>query len=510
MVPEIHDAKHPPATMTPDALSAAFSVTSPRVTGSRTPWQSALVHGLVLSLWVTLVAVALWAHGPAMWLVGLVYLAYDTFLQALTFMGTRELVWPPAHTTSPTTNQVASVVPSLGVIVAAHNEAAVLPEAIAGLMVQSHAPDQIVIADDGSCDGTAQLLQNRFGLVMPPLGQLSAASTVLPALHWLRLPHGGKARALNAAAVQMNTDVIVTVDADTWLNDSALAAMGQAYAQDPHLVAATGVLSPQCDATTIGRLLQWFQTHEYIRNFLARHTWMRLNGLLLISGAFGAYRRQSLLAVGGFDPESMVEDYELVHRLRRHSARQGLHWTTQVVGQARAITEAPSTLSAFLRQRRRWFGGFLHTHYWYRDMVGQRIHGAVGRRMLPVKAMDTLQPLVGLFFVALLVTAAARGHDLWLWQVLQIMALKLMVDMAFHAWAMHAYARWVGTPPVKRPWLNLVVTLVEPFSFQLLRHLGAALGWLQLLQRNAAWGTQMRAGLRATAKAPNNVPSTSR
>jgi cellulose synthase/poly-beta-1,6-N-acetylglucosamine synthase-like glycosyltransferase len=299
---------------------------------------------------------------------------------------------------------------------------------------------------------------------------------------------------------------VVTVDADTLLDHQALAAMGQAYAQDPHLVAATGVLHPQCSTTPMGRLLQWFQTHEYIRNFLARYTWMRLDGLLLISGAFGAYRRQGLLAVGGFDPSSLVEDYELVHRLRRHSTIHGCQWTTQVVGQAHAITEAPSTLGAFLRQRRRWFGGFLQTQYLYRDMVGERRFGAVGLRMLPVKAMDTLQPLVGLFCMGMLLTTAAHGHGPWLQPVLQVMAVKWLIDMAFHAWAMLAYARWLGTTPLRRTWQHGLITLIEPFSFQMLRHLGAALGWLQLLQANAPWGTQERVGLRTADDAPQ--PST--
>ncbi len=100
-------------------------------------------------------------------------------------------------------------------------------------------------------------------------------------------------------------------------------------------------------------------------------------------------------AVGGFDTDCLVEDYELIHRLHRHAQANGLPWTVRVLGDAQAHTDAPSSTGAFLRQRRRWFGGFLQTQFWYRAMVGDRRYGWLGVAMLPVKAIDTLQPLYG-------------------------------------------------------------------------------------------------------------------
>jgi len=78
-----------------------------------------------------------------------------------------------------------------------------------------------------------------------------------------------------------------------------------------------------------------------------------MDSLLLISGAFAGYRRQALVEVGGFDADCLVQDYELIHRLKRYGAIEGLDWTTAVLGSALARTEAPATLGAFLRQRRR-------------------------------------------------------------------------------------------------------------------------------------------------------------
>jgi cellulose synthase/poly-beta-1,6-N-acetylglucosamine synthase-like glycosyltransferase len=107
-----------------------------------------------------------------------------------------------------------------------------------------------------------------------------------------------------------------------------------------------------------------------MRNFIARFAWMRADSLLLISGAFASFKRDALVDVGGFDPQCLVEDYELIHRLRRYSVDHGLGWDVRVVGDARARTDAPDNLGSFLRQRRRWFAGFLQTQYWNRDMTG--------------------------------------------------------------------------------------------------------------------------------------------
>ncbi|MFM9785710.1 glycosyltransferase, partial [Streptomyces scabiei] len=88
------------------------------------------------------------------------------------------------------------------------------------------------------------------------------------------------------------------------------------------------------------------------RNFLSRYAWMQERGLLLISGAFAAFRREAVVRVGGFDPDCLVEDYELIHRLYRHSADHDLGWTIRVIGGATARTDAPASPMAFLRQRR--------------------------------------------------------------------------------------------------------------------------------------------------------------
>jgi cellulose synthase/poly-beta-1,6-N-acetylglucosamine synthase-like glycosyltransferase len=474
------------------SLREALAAASPRINPRKGTWQSGVIHGSVTALWLLLFARAFFLHGALAWSTGIAYVLYDTLLLAFVTVKTLPLIRRslPAHRSAD-----AADLPSMGVIVAAHNEAGVLPVTLAALLRQTHGPAQIVIADDGSTDGTRDLLTRRFGLVEPVPGELSAPSSRYPNLYWLRVPHGGKAPALNAAIEVMTTETVMTVDADTLLADDATLAMRAAFAQSPKLVAATGILVPVCDRTASGRVFQWFQTYEYMRNFIARFAWMRADSLLLVSGAFASFQRKALVAVGGFDGQCLVEDYELIHRLRRYSVDRDLGWEVRVVGDAHAQTEAPATLGAFLRQRRRWFAGFLQTQYWNRDMTGNARYGTLGRLMLPVKAFDTMQPIYGLTAFALLLGFVFGGHGTIVVSIFSVIGLKTAIDLAFYVWSIHLYRRWTGLTRGTSLPMAVAAAIAEPFTFQLLRHTGAALGWLQFLRGGKTWGKQHRAGL---------------
>jgi cellulose synthase/poly-beta-1,6-N-acetylglucosamine synthase-like glycosyltransferase len=478
------------------SLENALALASPRILPRPATMLGVLIHCSVVALWLVLFARAFFLHGVVAWSTGIAYVVYDTLLLAFVTLKTLPLirpVQPPAASASTRARETA--MPEMGVIVASHNEAAVLPVTLAALLQQMHGPAQIVIADDGSTDGTRDLLTRRFGLTAPADGELSAPSTLYPNLYWLRVPHGGKARALNAAITVMTTETVMTVDADTLLADDATFAMRAAFAASPDLVAAAGILTPVCSKTVAGRLFQFFQTYEYMRNFIARFAWMRADSLLLISGAFASFRRDALIAVGGFDPQCLVEDYELIHRLRRYSVDHGLPWDVSVVGNAHARTDAPGTLASFLRQRRRWFAGFLQTQYWNRDMTGNPRYGTLGMLMLPVKAIDTMQPIYGLTAFALLLGFVFGGHGAIVISIFGVIGLKTAIDLAFYLWCVHLYRRWTGNRAGSSLWMAMAAAIAEPFTFQLIRHGGAALGWLHFLRGGRSWGKQRRSGL---------------
>ncbi|QHI98802.1 glycosyltransferase [Xylophilus rhododendri] len=475
--------------MPDDPLRLARARAQPAAGFGPTPWRSLAIHGAVLLVWVALFAMAFSHGGVLAWSVGVAYVSYDTLLLVFVATQTWMLRLPPREPAAlPAPRGTATV----AVLVAAHNEAAVLPVTLSALLGQTDPPERIVVVDDGSTDATAALLTCRYGVPSTQPGRSSGAGSLHPSLRWLPLPHGGKAVALNAALPLADCDIVLTVDGDTLLEPGAIAAVRRAFAAEPELMIATGVITPVCRAGWQGRLFQWFQTYEYLRNFLSRFAWMRMDSLLLVSGAFAAYRRAELIEVGGFDAASLVEDYELTHRMRRHAVHKGLDWRVRVLGDARARTDAPASLGAFLRQRRRWFGGFLQTQLRYREMVGDRRYGWMGTLMLPVKAIDTLQPLFGLTAFGLLVWDLASGRISLLAAAGAVIGIKLAIDLVFHLWSIHLYRRWAGGGQRVDFARGLLAALAEPFTFQLLRHTGAALGWVMFLTGRGGWGRQQR------------------
>ena len=472
----------------PLALPEILQHESPRLNPRAVPLVSRVIGISSMLLFAALLAQAFFRDGLGAWAVGLAYIAYDTVLLGFTAWHMRRIL-TPAPTAA--TQHALGTRPTLGVLIAAHNEERAIPVTIDALLRQTDLPDLIVIADDGSTDGTAQLLGSRYGLKPHLLDKQIGR----PDLLWLPVVHGGKARALNYAITHVDTEIVLTVDADTLIEEHAIGVLRARFAGEAALVAATGVLTPVCGRGVSGRFFEWFQRYEYIRNFISRFAWMQINALLLISGAFAAFRRDAVMAVGGFDPECLVEDYELIHRLHRHSIDHNLGWTVRVVGDAQARTDAPETLPAFLRQRRRWFAGFLQTQRWNRDMTGNARFGFLGTLMMPIKALDTLQPLYGLAAFGILIAVIATKNFALALPILLVMIAKIIIDMAFHLWSLSVYRKWTGSAH-NISWSKAVLAaLLEPFSFQLMRHSGAAWGWFTFLTGRQSWGKQNRGGI---------------
>jgi cellulose synthase/poly-beta-1,6-N-acetylglucosamine synthase-like glycosyltransferase len=225
-----------------------------------------------------------------------------------------------------------------------------------------------------------------------------------------------------------------------------------------------------------------------------------------VSGAFAAYRKSALQSVGGYDAHNLVEDYELIHRLHRYSDDQGMNWQILVVPQARATTDAPDSVFKFLKQRQRWFAGFLQTQFANSDMIGNPKY-RIGRFMLIVKSFDTLQPIFGLVAASILILSLLRGLRI-AGPLLILIFAKIFIDLVFHFWSVYVYYRWRNQKVTDAMWFRAALaTIFEPFSFQILRHLGAAFGWVAFLRKNREW-TPQRSSLERpeAARVPDRNP----
>ena len=449
-----------------------------------------LLFSAVLGLLLFTLYASFAFHGVAAWMIGLVYIAYDSLLLGFMVVSSQVAVTKedrkraaPPGPPSPKAGR-----PTVTVLICARNERLVLPPCLRALSAQTEPADEIIILDDGSTDSMIDWLTTEFDLAFEPIGSGALGiSPRFPGLRVWRKPNTGKADSLNLGWKMARGEIVVTLDADTCVEPGALAAIRDGFVEDPNLGIAGGVLVPVCRRTAWAPFFQFLQTFEYARGFLWRLTFMQYNMLLLISGAFAAYRRSVLEAAGGFDQTSWVEDYELTHRVYRDAFDSGHPVTVKTISGARATTDAPAAIDTFLNQRRRWFAGFIATHFKYHGMVGNGRYGAVGRYMLCLKTLDLLLPIYALAALVVLVVLLSIHHSLSSF-IVKLIVAKLIFDLILHAYSIVLYQRWLGIPLSRKLWIqSFGATLSEPFFFQILRQLGAVFGWLAFLRRRIDW-----------------------
>ncbi len=371
-------------------------------------------------------------------------------------------------------------------MIPAWNEEATLVRCLEALLRQGDQPEEIVVADDGSSDDSLALLQERFALTFPAGDDLGVSGTH-PHLRVLRKPHSGKADSLNRAIARTTAEVVMVLDADTLLCPGAIAAVRRSFAAHPDVDAVGGVLLPVCSASRRGRWFGFFQRYEYVIGHLWRLTWSRFDATLLISGACGAFRREPLLAAGGFDPSSWTEDYEVMFRLHRHLRRLGRPCRVRIEPDFVARTEAPETIPTFLRQRRRWIGGAAETLFRYRHLVGNRRYGALGMLHLAHNTLVLAQPVA----VAGLLVMGLLGWDLLplsaFFAIVWVPLLaKIGLNQLIVLGRLWIYRRDVGARGTSFG-KGLLEELIRPFLYRPLQVVSYLWGYWGALRRSRVW-----------------------
>ncbi|MGW6918797.1 bifunctional polysaccharide deacetylase/glycosyltransferase family 2 protein [Kitasatospora sp. NPDC054939] len=257
----------------------------------------------------------------------------------------------------------------VSVIVPAYNESAGIEAAVRSLLASDH-PVEVVVVDDGSTDGTADLVE---GLN-------------LPYVRVIRQQNAGKPAALNTGIAAARAELLVMVDGDTVFEPDAVRMLVQPFA-DPDV----GAVSGNAKVANRGGLLGRWQHIEYVVGFnLDRRLFDLAECMPTVPGAVGAFRRSAVLAVGGVGDETLAEDTDLTMALCRDG------WRVVYEEKARAWTEAPASLSALWRQRYRWCYGTLQAMWKHRAALRQRGRaGKLGRRGLGYLLMfQVLLPLL--------------------------------------------------------------------------------------------------------------------
>ncbi|WP_461858198.1 bifunctional polysaccharide deacetylase/glycosyltransferase family 2 protein [Arthrobacter sp. C152] len=255
------------------------------------------------------------------------------------------------------------------VVVPAYNESAGIEAAVRSIVASSH-PVEVLVVDDGSTDGTADIVE--------ALG--------LPGVTVIRKENGGKPSALNAGIQAAAHDLVVMVDGDTVFEPDTVRALIQPFA-DPRV----GAISGNTKVANRGGILGAWQHIEYVVGFnLDRRLFDVAECMPTVPGAIGAFRLGALVNVGGVSDDTLAEDTDLTMALCRDG------WRVVYQEDARAWTEAPATLGALWRQRYRWCYGTLQAMWKHRGAVVQGgAAGKLGRRGLGY--LLVLQVLLPLF-----------------------------------------------------------------------------------------------------------------
>lgn len=273
--------------------------------------------------------------------------------------------------------------PAVSLIAPAYNEGLSIVASVKSFLSLNYPSFEIIVVNDGSKDDTMEKLKEAFKLyeekifMDPRLKhqpiKATYRSSIHPQLTVVDKVNGGKADANNAGVAVARNPIFCAVDSDSILEEDALLRIAAPFFEKPEeTVAAGGTIRVLNGSTTkngrviVQRLsrrpLVMYQNVEYIRAFLCgRVGWNALNATLVISGAFGLFNREAVIAAGGYDHGSIGEDMELVVRLHQTCTRMGKKYRVVFIPDPVCWTEVPSDLSTLARQRTRWQRGLADT-----------------------------------------------------------------------------------------------------------------------------------------------------
>lgn len=268
--------------------------------------------------------------------------------------------------------------PPISVLVPAYNEEMTIVATVESLLQLTYAEFEVIVINDGSKDATLSVLVERFGLLPYPEAyrvQIPTQeivniyrSTRHANLRVIDKRNGGKADSLNAGINSSRYPLFCGVDADSILERDSLQKVVKPFLRHPEMVATGGTIRAANGCDVSGGDLRkvdlprnpWalFQVMEYLRAFLfGRLGWSSVNAMLIISGAFGLFRKQTVIDVGGYKTHTIGEDMELVVRIHHQMREQARPYRIEFVPDPVCWTEVPEDRQTLRNQRIRWQRG---------------------------------------------------------------------------------------------------------------------------------------------------------
>lgn len=405
----------------------------------------------------------------------------------------------------------------ISILVPAFDEQATIVNSVRSFLTLHYPRFEVVVINDGSNDDTMAALREAFRLIVTehnpysavPCQEVRAAyrSPDYPNLLVVDKVNGGKADALNAGLNRAKFPLFCAVDADSLLDSKALLRASLRFSEDPELVALGGtvrVLNNAVVANDTVKILRaprsWierFQVIEYTRAFLAGRTaFSTLRMLLIVSGAFGLFRREDVIAVGGYDTGTVGEDMELVIRLHRRMRESKRRYRVRFLVDPICWTQVPGDSTTLRKQRDRWHRGLLEALWKHRRMFLNPRYGRIGLIAMPaycfLEALTPITEIVGyLLFVAL--TTTGQVDPAFPVAVLALVVVYgLLVSVASVGIEVFMRSRYSS---VGDRFVLLLAALFENLGYRQWMTLIRARAFITVFARRGEWGEMKRNSL---------------
>ncbi|HIU02489.1 MAG TPA: glycosyltransferase [Candidatus Onthocola gallistercoris] len=321
----------------------------------------------------------------------------------------------------------------VSILVPAYNEEVTILDSVRSLLDLDYRLYEVIVVDDGSKDRTSQILAEAFKLqkVSRPIRRIVPTKAVEAvyegicngiSLTLIRKENGGKGDALNMGINASRYPYFVCIDADSMLQKDSLERIVQPVMEDDTVVAVGGLIRvAQCieleEGNVVGyhlpkNVLSSMQVMEYDRSFLASRILLDgFNGNLIISGAFGLFKKDVVAAVGGYDCHTLGEDMELVMKMHVFCRCNDIPYSIRYEPNAVCWSQAPGSLSDLAKQRRRWHLGLFQSLMKYRDMFLRTRFGLVGTvSYFYYLVYELLSPFIEVFGLIATALAAFLGY----------------------------------------------------------------------------------------------------
>jgi cellulose synthase/poly-beta-1,6-N-acetylglucosamine synthase-like glycosyltransferase len=417
----------------------------------------------------------------------------------------------------------SSGAPPITLVAPAYNEEATCVEAVRSLLLLKYPNYEIILVNDGSKDRTMELLTEAFQLT--PSNRVATAdiatapirgvfqSQKLPNLWVVDKENGGKADALNVGINYCRTPLFCAMDADSLLEREALVRIIRPFLEDSHTIAVGGIIriANGCEVsaggvTRIGlprNLLAKFQVLEYLRAFMSgRMGWDVLDLTLIISGAFGVFKRSIIVEVGGYRTDTVGEDMELVVRLHRHCRENKIPYRIRYVADPVAWTECPESVRILGRQRDRWQRGLYETMIRHRHIFGRPRYGRIGLAAFPYFfILEMLGPLIEFFgylsfFLALGLGRASGSYILAFFMAAFVFGVVLSIAaVALEELSFRRYPRFSDLFKL------FGLAIIENFGYRQLTSYWRIRGFFSGIFGKGGWGKMERKGFAAETAA---------